>query len=86
VLETPGANGPAFELIGKLDEPKASFDIKAPADKLAAAKSLKLSVAYVVCSESAEGLCTVKSHVWEVPLRGDGKSGARVLELQMAAK
>jgi sugar lactone lactonase YvrE len=85
VLETPAANGAAYELIGKVDDPKAAFDIKVPAGKLTGAKSLKLSVAYFICAEGGEGVCTIKSHIWEVPLRVDAKAGTRVVDLQVAS-
>jgi thiol-disulfide isomerase/thioredoxin len=83
LVETTGAPA-AYEQLGQVEDPKAEFTIKVPAEKLAGAKGLKVSVLYYVCQEAAQGLCTVKSHVWDVPVRFDAGSSTRVLSLAPA--
>jgi thiol-disulfide isomerase/thioredoxin len=79
VIETLGAA--KYEHIGKLDKPKAAFELKVPAEKLAGSQTLKVAVVYYPCQEGAEGVCQVKSQVWEIPLRMDGDSKERVIQL-----
>lgn len=68
LLEGITADRP-FEQQGKIEPAKTAFDVQVPAGKLASVKSLKVSVAYLICQQGSEGICQLKSAVWEVPLR-----------------
>jgi hypothetical protein len=79
---TDGGGGVVpLEQIGRLDTPKDEFEIKVEAARLAGAKSARVSLAYVVCSEGSEGVCQIKSQVWEIPLRADAGAKERVIQL-----
>ncbi len=81
LVEGVSANGSAYERIGDVDKPSVSFGVKVPADKLSEVKTLKLSLAYFVCQEGGEGLCQVKSHIWEIPLRRAAEAKNRTISL-----
>ncbi len=85
LVEGVSANGSAYERIGDVEKPAASFALKVPADKLSEVKTLKLSLAYFVCQEGGEGLCQVKSHIWEIPLRRDPEAKNRTISLSASS-
>jgi len=66
-----------FEQQGNEAKPTTSFSIKLPADKLAKADTLKLSIVYFPCQEGGEGVCLIQSQIWEIPLKPapDAKQG-----------
>ena len=77
-----GGNGPlSFEQIGGLDTPKDEFEIRVDAARLVGAKSLKVSLAFVICAEGGEGVCQIKSQLWDIPLRIDPAAKERVISL-----
>ncbi len=55
----------------RLDPPTSTFKVKVPLAREGEdgqSLTLKLSVAAFICREGAEGLCTIKSYVWNIPL------------------
>lgn len=75
-IETPGG-----EEIGKIDDPKSPLTLKVAINKLGPAKTLKVSLAYMMCQEGGEGVCKLRSHVWEIPLRRDAAGTERIVSL-----
>jgi thiol-disulfide isomerase/thioredoxin/DNA-binding beta-propeller fold protein YncE len=75
-----------LELSGKVNEPNPNFEIKLPAEKLRAARPLKVSVGYVTCSEGGEGVCRPQSQVWEIPLKLDPAAKERVIVLETSGE
>jgi thiol-disulfide isomerase/thioredoxin len=73
-----------FEQQGSLEDWKGALEIKVPADKIAQANSLKVSLAYLVCKEGSEAVCRMKSHVWEMPLKATAEAKGRVISLGTA--
>ncbi len=81
VVETlPGAM-PAWSETKTLDEVKSKFDVKVPAGKVNGAGGLRLSLVYYECTEGKEGLCRIKSQIWDVPLKFDAAATNRVVQL-----
>jgi hypothetical protein len=76
VIETPGG-----EEIGRIDDPKSPLTLKVAISKLGPAKTLKVSLAYMMCQEGGEGVCKLRSHVWEIPLRHDAAGMDRIVSL-----
>jgi thiol-disulfide isomerase/thioredoxin len=60
---------------------KTGFALKVPLDKLAGATALRVSLAYSECAEGNEGLCRLKSHIWEIPLRFAKAETTRTIQL-----
>jgi thiol-disulfide isomerase/thioredoxin len=65
----------------KLAEAAKSFKVTVPAAKVAGAKGLSLSVVYYECSQSGQGVCRIKSQIWELPLKFDAASTRRVIQM-----
>ena len=56
----------------RVEPPALSFSVRIPlAESMSPGQSLtlKLSTAAFICKEGAEGLCTIKSYVWNVPIK-----------------
>jgi DNA-binding beta-propeller fold protein YncE len=64
-------------------ENKTAFDVTVPAAKLVGASGLRLSLVYYECGEGSEGVCRIKSRVWEVPVKVDA-AGTRTIALHAA--
>jgi len=80
---TEGGGVQPLEHIGQLDQPKSAFDILIPAVRFAGAKAANVSLAYVICAEGGEGVCQLKSQIWEIPLRQDAAAKERVIQLRV---
>ena len=82
VIETAeGGPAGAYEQIGQVDKSGTTFALTVPADKLAGAKTLKVSLVYYPCQVGGEGVCQIKSHVWEIPLTVDAARKESVIQL-----
>ncbi|MCS6849866.1 MAG: thioredoxin-like domain-containing protein [Gemmataceae bacterium] len=68
-----------------LNDRSPPFVVSVPLAKLASSDLLRLSLVYYECSEGSEGVCRIKSHIWEVPLKFDPTSSVRSLELRALA-
>ncbi len=85
LVEGITAGGTSFEKTGSLEKCKTTFEIKVPAEKLAAAQSLKVSLVFFFCEEGGEGLCRIKSQIWEIPLRVEADAKDRTIQLVASA-
>jgi thiol-disulfide isomerase/thioredoxin len=56
----------------------AAFQITLPAAKLAGADALRLSLLYYECATGNQGLCQIKSQVWDVPLKFAAGAGRTI--------
>ena len=82
LLETlPGAGKPWSET-KSLPEVKAAFKVPVPAAALAGSKGLRVSLAYFECSDGSEGICRIKSQIWDIPLKLDPTAKERVIFLR----
>jgi sugar lactone lactonase YvrE len=63
----------------KLDEPAAKFAFKVPVSQNTGADTIKVSLNYYYCEDSAEGVCKTGSVTWTVPLKlAEGESRTAV--------
>lgn len=63
-----------FEQFGPIAEPGPEMTLKLPADKLAGASTVTVSLAYYICKEGSEGICQPRSHVWEMTIKASDAS------------
>src|SRR5262249_53198076 len=63
------------------DNNKPQFQIAVPAAKLAGASGLRLSLVYYECGEGNQGLCQIKSQIWDVPLKIAAAAPTRTIRL-----
>ncbi len=85
LIEAISATGPGYEQTGSHDKCKSSFEINVPIEKLAGANSLKVSLVFFFCEEGGEGLCRIKSQIWEIPLRVEADAKDRTIQLVASA-
>jgi thiol-disulfide isomerase/thioredoxin len=85
-LETLGQGQIAWFETGKLDEQKTEFPIKVPLARVSGAGGVKLSLVYYECGGSSQGVCRIKSHIWQIPLKVDGASTNRVIHVSGLAR
>jgi thiol-disulfide isomerase/thioredoxin len=66
-----------------LAEVKNPFTLVVPAARLTDVdlEGLRLSLVYFECNEGSEGVCRIKSQIWEIPLKFDAKAKERVIQL-----
>lgn len=81
--DRPGAP-PVWEDIGAIDVPRADFALKVPLARLAGAKTLRVSVKMLACTQGNEGVCFPKACVWEVPITLEEANTQRSLTLESA--
>jgi thiol-disulfide isomerase/thioredoxin len=82
VVETlPGAKKPWSETKW-LDEVKPAFKVAVPLASVAGARGVRLSLVYYECSEGGEGLCRIKSQIWDIPLKLDATAKERTINLR----
>jgi DNA-binding beta-propeller fold protein YncE len=79
VVETLPEGAKAWVETKTLAEAKPRFDVKVPAAKINGAAGLRLSLVYYECG--SEGLCRVKSLIWDVPLKFDAAAKNGVVQL-----
>ncbi len=84
LVEASPNGGTPFEQQGNIEKPQTEFDIKLLAGKLAGARMIKVSLLYYPCKEGGEGVCQVRSQIWEVPLRLDPAATERSIQLATA--
>lgn len=76
----PGKNEP-FEESGSIAKPGDTMTLTLPAQKIAGAKSIKVSLLLYACQTGAEGLCFPKTQVWDVAL-APSPAGPKTLKLE----
>jgi thiol-disulfide isomerase/thioredoxin len=81
LVEPLGQAQSPWSEMGKLDEQKTEFPIKVPLARLSGAGGVKLSLVYYECGGSSQGVCRIKSHIWQIPLKVDGASTNRVIHV-----
>jgi thiol-disulfide isomerase/thioredoxin len=72
---------PSWSENGKLDEQATAFPIKVPLARVNGSGGVKLSLVYYECGGSSQGVCRIKSHIWEIPLKVDGAATNRVIHV-----
>jgi DNA-binding beta-propeller fold protein YncE len=81
LIEALPAGKNAWSETKSRSDKKAAFALKVPLAKLARATALRVSLAYSECAESNEGVCRLKSHIWEIPLRFGKAEARRTIQL-----
>lgn len=76
----PNARSPWKES-RQIEDAKTTFHVKVPAAQVASSDGLRLSLLYYECTEGNQGLCRIKSQIWDVPLRFDANSQNRAVRL-----
>jgi hypothetical protein len=66
----------------QVDAEKATFQVTLPAEQLAKANTLRITVGYFTCPEKSTGLCLMQAVRWEMPLQASPDSQQRSLILQ----
>src|SRR5262249_54141427 len=59
----------------------ATFQITLPAAKLTSGEALRLSLVYYECGTDNQGLCQIKSQIWDVPLKFAAAATGRTIRL-----
>jgi thiol-disulfide isomerase/thioredoxin/DNA-binding beta-propeller fold protein YncE len=77
-----GNNG--YRQEGTIEEAGDRLSLELPADKLADASRITLSVAYAVCKEGSEGICQPRSHIWEIAIKPTERGGEKIISLTTA--
>ncbi|MCS7167365.1 MAG: redoxin domain-containing protein [Gemmatales bacterium] len=65
-----------------LDAANHSFRLTIPAEKLAQADMLRLTLGYFTCPEKSTGVCLMQAIRWEIPLQPKADSNQRLLTLE----
>jgi thiol-disulfide isomerase/thioredoxin len=85
LVEGLAAGKPAWSETKSLPEnTPATFQIAVPAAKLAGADALRLSLVYYECSVANQGVCRIKSQIWDVPLKVEAAATGRTIQLTTA--
>jgi DNA-binding beta-propeller fold protein YncE len=85
LVETLPAGKTAWSETKTLGENKTAFNVVVPASKLAGASGLRLSLVYYECGEGSEGICRIKSRIWEQPFKAGAAPATRPITLSSAA-
>ena len=84
-VETVDAAGKATRIArGRIKPIKASFDVGIDSIPLEGAKQLRVTVTYYPCETGSEGVCRIKTRVWNIPV--ELGSDRPVTEIRLPAK
>jgi hypothetical protein len=79
LVQSLAAGKPAWSETKTLPEKTPeTFQITLPAAKLAGAEALRLSLVYYECAADKQGLCQIKSQIWDVPLKFAAGTGRTI--------
>lgn len=80
LLEASGEDKP-FQQVGSVAKPTERITFNTPSGPWIAGKQVRISVKYFACLEKSQGICIVKSQIWEIPIQAD-PAAPRTLTLQ----